>query len=106
MIKKHDDFFYGKAQNKMICLMAFKAAWNMHRNRTGSIEIELNEALTFFFVYYFGHALNILLSDLLESLYFLKDIFHTTYEMSNLLKKSPKRVCYRKCAEWIIWLDL
>ena len=44
-----------------------------------------------FFTHCFSHALNMAVGDMVKNVRFLKDSMDTTYEISNLNKKSPKR---------------
>ena len=39
----------------------------------------------------FGHALNLAVGDMVNNALFLKDSMDTTYDIFNLIKKSPKR---------------
>ena len=51
----------------------------------------LSENPKAFFTRCFGHALNLAVGDMVKNVRFLKDSMDTTYEISNLNKKSPKR---------------
>ena len=44
-----------------------------------------------FFTHCFGHDLNLAVRDTVKNALFLKDSMNTAYEISNLIKKSPKR---------------
>ena len=51
----------------------------------------LSENPKAFFARCFGHALNLAVGDMVKNARFLKDSMDTTYDISNLIKKSPKR---------------
>ena len=80
---------------KMISLMAFEAAWNMHGNRTGKQSQILNETLT--------HLLSIILDMLLISLSVIagKSPLSQRYISNNICnikhrKKAPKEGVLQK----------
>ena len=50
----------------------------------------LSENPKVFFARFFGHALNLAVRDMVKNARFLKDSMDTTYDISNLIKKSPK----------------
>ena len=50
----------------------------------------LSENPKVFFACFFGHALNLAVGDMVKNARFLKDSMDTTYDISNLIKKSPK----------------
>ena len=43
-----------------------------------------------FFAHCFGHGLNLAVGDIVKNVRFLKDSMDTTYEISNLIKRSSK----------------
>ena len=51
----------------------------------------LSENPKAFFTNCFGHTLNLAVGDMVKNVWFLKDSMDTTYEISNLIKKSRKR---------------
>ena len=51
----------------------------------------LSENPKAFFTRCFGHALNLAVGDMVKNARFLKDSMDATYDISNLIKKSPKR---------------
>ena len=59
------------------------------RTRVSSQILKENQKLLF--VHCFGHALNLSDSDMVKNIRFQKDVSDTTYEISNLIKKPPKR---------------
>ena len=66
-------------------------AKNMCGIRNGVFDKILWEKSKAFFTHCFGHALNMAVGDMVKNVRFLKDSMDTTYEISNLNKKSPKR---------------
>ena len=66
-------------------------AKNMCGIRNGVFDKILWEKPKAFFTHCFGHALNMAVGDMVKNVRFLKDSMDTTYEISNLNKKSPKR---------------
>ena len=51
----------------------------------------LSENRKAFFTHLLGHALNLAVGDVVKNVRFLNDSMDTTYEIFNLIKKSPKR---------------
>ena len=64
---------------------------NMCGIKNGVSNKILSENLKAFFTHCFEHALNLAVGDMVKNVRFLKDSIDTTYEISNLFKKSTKR---------------
>ena len=69
----------------------YHGAKNMRGIKNGASNKILSENLKEFFTHCFGHALNLAVGDMVKNVRFLKDSMDTTCEISNLIKKSPKR---------------
>ena len=69
----------------------YNGANNMYGIKNGVSNKILSENPKAFFTRYFGHALNLAVGDMVKTTRFLKDSMDTTYNNSNLIKKSPKR---------------
>ena len=68
----------------------YDGAENMCCIKNGVSNKILSENPKAFFTHCFGHALNLAVGDMLKNVRFLKDSMDTTYEISNLIKKSLK----------------
>ena len=73
------------------CGQCYDGAKNMCGIKNGVSNKILSENLKAFFTYCFGHALNLAIGDMVKNVRFLKDSMDTKYEISNLIKRSPKR---------------
>ena len=69
----------------------YDGAKNMCGIKNGVSNKILSENPEAFFTRCFGHALNLAVGDMVKNARFLKDSMDTTYDISNLIKKSPKR---------------
>ena len=69
----------------------YDGAKNMCDIKNGVSNKILSENPEAFFTRCFGHALNLAVGDMVKNARFLKDSMDTTYDISNLIKKSPKR---------------
>ena len=68
----------------------YDGAKNMCGIKNGVSNKILSENPEVFFTRCFGHALNLAVGDMVKNARFLKDSMDTTYDISNLIKKSPK----------------
>ena len=59
--------------------------------KNGASNKILSENPKAFFTHCFGHASNLVVGGMAKNVRFLKDSMDTTYKISNLIKKSPKR---------------
>ena len=59
--------------------------------KSGASNKSLSEKPKTFFTHCFGHTLNLAVGDMVKNVQFLKDSMDTTYEISNLIKRYPKR---------------
>ena len=69
----------------------YDGAKNMYGIKNDVSNKILSENPKAFFARCFGHALNLAVGDMVKNARFLKDSMDTTYDISNLIKKSPKR---------------
>ena len=69
----------------------YDGAKNLCGIKNGVSNKILSENPKAFFTHSFGHALNLAVGDMVKNVQFLKDGMDATYEISNLIKKSPKR---------------
>ena len=75
----------------MLVVSATTVQKNMCGIKNGVSNKILSENPKAFFTHCFGHALNLAAEDMVKNVRFLKDSIDTTYEIFNLIKKSPKR---------------
>ena len=68
----------------------YDGAKNMCGIKNGVSNKILSENPEAFFTRCFGHALNLAVGDMVKNARFLKDSMDTTYDIFNLIKKSPK----------------
>ena len=73
------------------CAQCYDGAKKMCGIKNGVSNKILSENPEAFFTRCFGHALNLAVGDMVKNARFLKDSMDTTYDISNLIKKSPKR---------------
>ena len=73
------------------CAQCYDGAQKMCGMKNGASNKILSENSEAFFTRSFGHALNLAVGDMVKNARFLKDSMDTTYDISNLIKKSPKR---------------
>ena len=69
----------------------YDGAKNMCGIKNGVSNKIISENTKAFLTRCFGHALNLAVGDMVKNARFLKDSMDTTYDISNLIKKSPKR---------------
>ena len=72
------------------CGQCYDGAKNMYGIKNGVSNKILSENPKAFFTRCFGHALNLAVGDMVKNARFLKDSMDTTYDIFNLIKKSPK----------------
>ena len=68
----------------------YDGAKNMYGIKNDVSNKILSENPKAFFARCFGHALNLVVGDMVKNARFLKDSMDTTYDIFNLIKKSPK----------------
>ena len=73
------------------CGQCYDCAKNMCGIKNGVSNKILSENPEAFLTHCVGHALYLAVGDMVKNVRFLKDSMDTTYEISNLIKKSPKR---------------
>ena len=73
------------------CGQCYDGAKFMCGIKNGVSDKILSENPKAFFTHCFGHALNLAVGDMVRNVRFSKDSMDTTYEISNLIKKSPQR---------------
>ena len=62
------------------------------RGEKGGLKTKiLNQNPKALFVHCYGHALNLAVQDIIKSVKLIRDMLDTTYELTKLIKKSPKR---------------
>ena len=69
----------------------YDSAKNMCGIKNGASNKVLSENQKAFFTHRFGHTLNFVVANIVKNMQFLKDSRNTTYEISNLIKKSLYR---------------
>ena len=73
------------------CGQCYDGAKNMCGIKNNASSKVLSEYPKTFFTHCFGDALNLAAGDMVKNVRNLKGSMDTTYEISNLIKKSPKR---------------
>ena len=69
----------------------YNDAKNIYGIKNGFSNKILSENPKAFLTDYFGYASNLAAGDMVRNIRFLKDSMDTTYKISNLVKRSPKK---------------